>query len=1109
MDPLTLGLYVLSAGVKRKRDADTLQKSTEAAAAATQAEQAFEIKKIQTEQGLITQRETAKTRADNQTYFMYQNENDPNDVYTAPQTVRMVPEGYKIVGSRVGSASEFTPITDIVGGEGSVGTPLLSYQGRVGTMSELRTQFGPRMDLITLPQVGSINKDGEYNIWSKENRSVALNTRDVQDIIVGERTFALSDAPAAQAYGYEVGIAPKIRTQEVGPNGQKYGSPTFSDVAEVRTTQKDVFNVGIPASGNRPAESIQNLTAPEVDKLLLSRDLRRDDVVITQSRQKIGPKNTVVSEEVVSVTKRADVTETKTLYNASFGGKQYLGLTLEELTKEANDAGYDLTDISYVPVTKKFKNGDLVEESHGTANKPAEQKRHIGYITDRDGVVHQVQAESKNTLDRMYGNMSGYEYAGTANVRMSTDTLIGAVDAVDREDIELTMPDGTNVLMSEATQEQIQNAEQQRPVKVSSDGTIQRTSTSTITPTRTLAESMNIPYRLNGVRYLGAKSSLTPGDTLVSMHGKLDADTLSELNGSEDVAEYVAQVAPVLTQAFVDIKTRPTADGQPQTSPITGFRSAYGFIKQHYGNFLKVEGMEQALIDADTIKLNEQKGDVLNLVVGASSQGSQPIVAESDADPAAMDDSNEVGNLVGRGRDVTLIGSSIPAQYVDFTSNILAPKMMALNGNREDKLNRSMIAFTSYKRDWDGTPIDVDGVMQPTNVQPLLGAMQILNSKQYPGLEETSLDRFISYVNGENVSGLDEEDIRFFANTFIPATTSVRDGVEAIEELIIEHPATLDVFTYTPPSVLDAAKEGGLGGFGSTQTEQQFRADRQVIRSADRGIGIANKILGTYHRPDGTIRQSSAVGEVVLGFEGLEYLGKEAFSALTSALGGTDQAAIADAYMGSLDGFKASIGLETTGSRKDGVAGNTGRSEIETIISDIAADVASAKDADARALAARQFHIVTLAYELSATIQGGTGGRTISDQDVALILKALRQKFLASPESQIAVIQEAREMMREIRTVAEYTTTQDARTRAAFNVVQNLSAMADKGVYHQNISPTSIAARIGGVQPEDVFDDDTLLNTINIQRRLNGQEEYKSIDDVPANERTNIMGMMG
>ena len=67
-----------------------------------------------------------------------------------------------------------------------------------------------------------------------------------------------------------------------------------------------------------------------------------------------------------------------------------------------------------------------------------------------------------------------------------------------------------------------------------------------------------------------------------------------------------------------------------------------------------------------------------------------------------------------------------------------------------------------------------------------------------------------------------------------------------------------------------------------------------------------------------------------------------------------------------------------------------------------------------RKLAIRQYHKYMLAYQLAAAIQGGTGGRTISDQDVQNILSALNFGFFTEPELEKATLQEAKKMMTSI-----------------------------------------------------------------------------------------------
>jgi len=53
VDPLTLGLYAISSFIKKDRDADTLKKATATAAAKTQADQAFELKKQEDRKSVV------------------------------------------------------------------------------------------------------------------------------------------------------------------------------------------------------------------------------------------------------------------------------------------------------------------------------------------------------------------------------------------------------------------------------------------------------------------------------------------------------------------------------------------------------------------------------------------------------------------------------------------------------------------------------------------------------------------------------------------------------------------------------------------------------------------------------------------------------------------------------------------------------------------------------------------------------------------------------------------------------------------------------------------------------------------------------------------------
>ena len=1116
MDPFLLGLYAVSVSQKKNRLAKQAIEASQAAAAATKAEQKFELDKIRLQEDRKDDRERLKIAEKNKQFYMYRSKTDPSDIFTRPFVgPARHPDGYDIIGTKTGAESAFQPISEIIGGGGNAaGTPVYSFQGRVGTIEFLRQNVGGMVDLINPPQVGVLDKDGIPEIFSIEDMKVAMGASERKSIRVGDKIFSESDAAAAQAYGFEIGVEPVMEFGFFTSDGKRIGETKTVPLGAARTTSKQTFTMTIPAKMKdgevvESATIMMNLTVEDLDKELEKRGLRQDQVTITKVETETGPKGTVVSEKVIERKVPADTVEKKTTFNARIGNIQYNNLTYSELEETAHEQGFDLSSISYVPVTREFKNGRLINETFGETNQPTGVKRHFGYIKDKDGEYHLVQAESKSQLNRMYGNKPGYEYGGVGDVNLSTGRLMGAIEEEDKEDVELTMSNGETVLQSQATPEQLMEAVTAAPVKVDSAGAISRTSSASITPTRSLAKDMNIPFRTDAGQFLGAPMSATPGDTLIKMHGKLTNDVIDDINSGDRTQEYVNQAGPAIVQAYRDIKTNQKAimaqAGQaPQYNHM--LESATKFIEQNYGQFFKIEGMKEFVTNSDTVRYEETTSKIIEKITKSSQAGSLPLAVQSSTNLDTIEDDNIVGNLAAQAKDGIVIPTYVPAPQANFAGNVLMPKLMAINGNSKTRAEESLFTFVSKKRGPDGEPItDENGIVEPSTNQPILDAFNNFNSKKsvIGNREVTYLDRFIAYANGEK-GGLQKGDFQYFANTYIPAATNLTDAVEGVKELIYSFPAEFNIYSYTPPSVIEAAMANGLGEFQNTQSIKAFQANREVVRSADRGIGIANDILGTYYDPDGNVRPSTAVGGVILTIDGLEYLGREAFGAFQNLLGGNDSNAISEAYTSSIDTLKTQLKLETTGSKGDGVTGNTGREEIEAIIDEIAADVASKETEEERALAARQFHIVTLAYELSATIQGGTGGRTISDQDVALILRALRQNATASPQSQIAVIEVARNMMREIRTVANYLMSRDPREQAAFAVVQNLSAIADRGVYHRNISPVTVAARLSGTKPLDAIDETVILNSINFQRTLDGEAPYTSVDQITADDRANF-----
>ena len=74
----------------------------------------------------------------------------------------------------------------------------------------------------------------------------------------------------------------------------------------------------------------------------------------------------------------------------------------------------------------------------------------------------------------------------------------------------------------------------------------------------------------------------------------------------------------------------------------------------------------------------------------------------------------------------------------------------------------------------------------------------------------------------------------------------------------------------------------------------------------------------------------------------------------------------------------------------------------------------TSSDAEAQNIALRNYYRYMAAYTMAAAIQGGTGGRTISDQDVQNILNALAPgSYFITAEAEYRILQAAQEMMLE------------------------------------------------------------------------------------------------
>ena len=86
------------------------------------------------------------------------------------------------------------------------------------------------------------------------------------------------------------------------------------------------------------------------------------------------------------------------------------------------------------------------------------------------------------------------------------------------------------------------------------------------------------------------------------------------------------------------------------------------------------------------------------------------------------------------------------------------------------------------------------------------------------------------------------------------------------------------------------------------------------------------------------------------------------------------------------------------------------RAVLDTQIKDIVAGLNSGETELINA-AKRKFLDYAIAYAVASAMQGGTGGRTISDQDVERVYQFIRTGGLGDPEKEFMIFQELKEVM--------------------------------------------------------------------------------------------------
>lgn len=223
--------------------------------------------------------------------------------------------------------------------------------------------------------------------------------------------------------------------------------------------------------------------------------------------------------------------------------------------------------------------------------------------------------------------------------------------------------------------------------------------------------------------------------------------------------------------------------------------------------------------------------------------------------------------------------------------------------------------------------------------------------------------------------------------------------------------------------------------YGEDFSDQKVRADlRGKSTSAYNGIMTIDAMERTYFTEDGQfIDVNTKQGEYVVTAVGAYQTGKKFVKGIFQGgkildIAVTDSNELANSLINQNDLYESvnpTDAKEIEARNKNTEAFNniknviSGAGNINDFVKDLPKAVQQQLGGDRstevlRKLAIRQYHKYMLAYQLAAAIQGGTGGRTISDQDVQNILNSLNFGVFTPAAVEVATLRTARDMLTQL-----------------------------------------------------------------------------------------------
>tara|TARA_R110002012_G_scaffold223771_7_gene395758 strand:- start:2997 stop:5900 length:2904 start_codon:yes stop_codon:yes gene_type:complete len=750
-------------------------------------------------------------------------------------------------------------------------------------------------------------------------------------------------------------------------------------------------------------------------------------------------------------------------------------------------------------VMKKYENGQLTNQTERDYAEPGKTPGEDYYfITLDNGMI----VKSKN---QSYFTSKGYDKSDIPTGKFVGDRLVSqSLKPADPSfGIEYEMEDGSTKLSTDPdfTDADRKKAVRETRVEISPDGksvkalagSTSRTPKDTAATARALEMSKYSNYMTIGTdTIIGAKDSHSIFEKANSLNGSV-IDNLNEINSTEGkAAEFVSKFGPTFKQR---LDTDPNLKAARTDLEENGIFLTHKqqMVSAGFANVLQVKGMEQFLLSLDMKGNADMAARIQQTLSTENPSGAVVVVTEGVTNEG---ETEPFANLI--------YGKVASEKYAPFIRNTLYPKLLEATNNQQIA-NDLLSALIADKTDAVGNLVqrpDGHGPVPANNQLPLDGLMSMSTSIIAAGSDTrdpvSELDVFFAMINSTDpatnsvLAAADSDTRERIANKFAKMIDGdLQAGVLTVRGLI-------SVAGVEAQNLM--ARQYGLDG--SAQGKQRRYAFRTQKDSAVRGTRAAKSALGSYFDPrTGRPYGSSAVANFDLTIDGLQYLAREfgerGAQFLSKLSGGAVGADLDTAAESLIDSIIAK------GSTDNDI--NITESARELLVQDakkVTAQMqAAGNDMEKRVIATRNFHITVLAYELSAAIQGGTGGRTISDQDVQLILSALRQGTFDSPDAQRASLMAAKDMLDSIRIRAKYLSSDDFLDNAAMAIADDMLASSDVV-----ITPASAANKLRsdlggtGFSAEDKVKDMSDRQIIMMMNRnLPAGEKLKEGDPIDKN----------